>query len=167
MANNNGSSSLLLTIVGGKNIPIQLDAGKRSSIQHLLVPKNNYDSGESPLVEPSNDKDDDEEERYLGVLVKIKFRGKTYQTKAVVTNNSGSIQWKETICLPLNNILEVGDSSTHVEDEVVDLSLFDCTAIDLRRMGGFYDDENTRSAELRYLVSLVFFFYTLYTSCAL
>jgi len=156
-ANNNGSCSLLLTIVVGKNIPIQLDAGKRSS-QHL-VPKNNYDSGEPPLVEPSNDKDDDEEERYLGVLVKIKFRGKTYQTKAVVNNNSGSIQWKETICLPLNNILEVGDSSTHNEDEAIDLSLFDCTVIDFRRMGGFYEDEETRSTELRYLVSDMFFFF--------
>jgi len=156
MANNNGSCSLLLTIVCGKNVPLQLDDKKRSS-QHLLTPNNNHDSGEPPLV----DKDEEDEERYLGVLVKIKFRGKTYQTKAVaVNNNSGSIQWKETICLPLNNILEEGNLSisTHVEDEVVDLSLFDCTAIDLRRMGGFYEDENTRSTELRYLVSDVFFY---------
>jgi len=162
-ANTNGSNcSLLLTIVGGKNVPIQVDG--RSSIQHLIL-RNNHDSGEPTLV----DKDEEEEEeRYLGVLVKIKFRGKTYQTKAVVNNNSGSIQWKETICLPLNNILEVGDSSTHNEDEAIDLSLFDCTAIDLRRMGGFYEDENTRSTEFRYLVSdMFFFFYTLYTSCAL
>jgi len=157
-ANNNGSCSLLLTIVCGKNVPIQLDDGKRSS-QHL-VPKNNHDSGEPPLNESANDKDDDyEKERYIGVLVKIKFRGKTYQTKAVVNNNSGSIQWKETICLPLNNILEVGDSSTHNEDEAIDLSLFDCTVIDFRRMGGFYEDEETRSTELRYLVSDMFFFF--------
>ena len=156
-ANDNGRCSLLLTIVGGENVPIQLDDNKKRSSQHLL-PKN-HDSGESQLNEPANDKNDDEEERYLGVLVKIKFRGKTYQTKAVVDSGSMGPQWKETICLPLNDILEGGgNSSTHVEDEVVDLSLFDCTAIDLRLMGGFYEDEDTRSTELRYLVSVVFFY---------
>ena len=157
-ASNNGSCSLLLTIVGGKNVPIQFNDWKRSS-QHL-IPKNHddeiNDSGEPPLVDK-----EEEEERYLGVLVKIKFRGKTYQTKAVVTNNSGSMspQWKETISVPLNDILEEGgNTSTHVEDEVTDFSLFDCTAIDLRHMGGFYEDEDTRSTELRYLVSVVFFY---------
>ena len=157
-ANKNGSNcSLLLTIVGGKNVPIQLDVG-RSSLH--LIPSSNHDSSEPQLNEPANNKDnEEEEERYLGVLVKIKFRGKTYQTKAVVTSGSMGPQWKETICLPLNDMLvEGGNSSmsTHVEDEVVDLSLFDCTAIDLRHMGGFYEDENTKMAELRYLVSVVF-----------
>ena len=150
-----------MTIVGGKNVPIQLDVG-RSSLH--LIPSNNHE-GEPQLNESANNKDDEEEERYLGVLVKIKFRGKTYQTKAVVNSGLMGPQWKETICLPLNNVLEEGNSSmsTHVEDEVVDLSLFDCTAIDLRHMGGFYDDEDTRSAELRYLVSDMYFFLYLCT----
>ena len=151
------SCSLLLTIVGGKNVPIQLDSHEPGAPNHSV----GVDGiGSTALIEEKDDKEEDDVTQSTlvssGVLVRLKFRGKVYQTK-IAANGCGSScpQWKETICVPLHdNIVEEGFSSTtSLQDETIDLSLFDCTSVDLRHMGGFYEDEDTNSFEYRYLVS--------------
>ena len=132
--------SLLLTIVGGKNVPMQLD---RISEPHQHETIEN-DAGELLLGSPI----DAGEDIYLGTLVKVKFRGKTYQTKAV-TSTSLNPQWKETILLPLDNMIK--KPSSILGDEAIEMTLFDSTVVDYQGMGGFYEDEETKTAELRYL----------------
>ena len=59
--------------------------------------------------------------------------------------------------MPLHdNIVEEGrfSATTSLQDETIGLSLFDCTSVDLRHMGGFYEDEDTKNFEYRYLVSV-------------
>ena len=155
------SCSLLLTIVGGKNVPIQLDSHE----QYQPTPNHNVGVdgiGSTALIEEKDDKEEDDATQSTlvssGVLVRLKFRGKVYHTK-IAANGSGSScpQWKETICVPLHdNIVEEGrfSATTSLQDETIGLSLFDCTSVDLRHMGGFYEDEDTKNFEYRYLVSV-------------
>jgi hypothetical protein len=127
--------SLLLTVVGGHNIPTKVEGN--------IAPKNNGQEGSIlrnydnlphfPTVEG---------DEKLGGICKIKFRGKTYRT-----------EWKETLSIPLCELLE-GSSPISLQEEVIDIFLFDCVTVDLLHMGGFYEDEETKSIEYRYLVSL-------------
>ena len=136
------SSSLLLTIVGGRNVPHNLESM----------------TSESTRVEAMKNGDGHhflgggEGEDCVGVLVKILFGGKRYQTKPV-NFGSSSPQWKETFCIPLCEASEENLPSAFL-DEVVHLSLFDCANVDLRHMGGFYEDEDSKHSEMRYLVRL-------------
>jgi hypothetical protein len=61
--------------------------------------------------------------------------------------------WKETLVLPL---IKEGStvSLSSLRNEMVDISVFDCVDIDLRRKGGFYDDEDARLLDHRFLVSV-------------
>jgi len=135
------SSSLLLTIVCGRNVPHNLE-GMTSESTGVEVIKNKSDGRKFP--------GGDEGEDCVGVLVKIRFRGKRYHTKPVNCESS-SPQWKETFCIPLCEASEEILPSALL-DEVVHLSLFDCTNVDLKHMGGFYEDEDSKHSELRYLV---------------
>ena len=143
------SCSLLLTVVGGKNVPCQINAISRQQ-KMANGGDDNLLLGATELLASVVD---DEEEAYLGVMIRIKFRGKTYQTKVV--SGTMSPQWKETIRVPLHDMLEDNFPIPPVllQEEDIDITLFDCTNVDLRHMGGFYDDEETRTTEFRYLVS--------------
>ena len=131
--------SLLITVVGGHNVPTKVEGNMMPTLR-------NYDN--LPLSST-----DVEDEKCLGVICKIKFRGKNYRTKSI-SCASFSPQWKETLSIPLCENLE-GSSPISLQDEVIDIFLFDCVTVDLFHMGGFYEDEETKSTEYRYLVSAV------------
>lgn len=130
------NSSLLLTVVGGRNVPQKMD-GDNVAI-------------ESSGGEDLNNSSDMGNETCVGFLVKIWFRGHRYQTKYINCGSSNP-HWKETFCIPLCETLEEIYHPSLL-DEVVHLSLFDCTTVDLKHMGGFYEDEESMHSELRYLV---------------
>ena len=127
---------LLLTIVGGHNFPTEVERKKASADQeNSLLTK----EGNLPLV-LGNDGE--------GVICKIIFRGKKSYTKPVF--RSMSPQWKETLSLPLGGVLE-GTPLISLHDEVISISLYDCATADMAHIGGFYEDEDTKSIEYRYL----------------
>ena len=145
--------ALLLTVVCGKSFPLRMEGDNKntpSTNPGLEELGSNADSGVG-IITPSTST---REEEYLGVKVKIKFRGKFYKTK--VANGSTSPCWKETVAVPLDAIIEkVFDvSSSTFENEVVQVFVFDAIANDVRNVGGFYDDENTKLSENRYLVRI-------------
>lgn len=126
-------SFLLLSIVGGQNFPTKVDGFKASTEQENSLQSN------LPLVS-GNDGE--------GVICKIVFLGKKYYTKPVFS--SMSPQWKETLSLPLGGVLE-GTPIISLRDEVIHISLYDCVTADMAHIGGFYEDEDTKSIEYRYL----------------
>lgn len=126
---------LLLTIVGGHNFPTEVDGKKASTEQENSLLKD----GNLPLL-LGNDGE--------GVICKIVFREKKYYTKPVF--RSMSPQWKETLSLPLGGVLE-GTPLISLHDEVISISLYDCATSDLAHVGGFYEDEDTKSIEYQYL----------------
>lgn len=137
------SCSLLLTVVGGRNVPINKEGTylvDESNGQDVMQTKND------DLVIASREKG----EPCTGVLVKIRFRGKCYQTRHANCGSS-SPQWNETFCIPLYENQEELFLSTLL-DEVIHLAVFDCATVDLKHMGGFYEDEDSRHPEVRYLV---------------
>ena len=135
------SSSLLLTVIGGRNVPRKMEGmAVESSGEEVL--KANTDGRHVP--------NGSEDETCAGVLVKIRCRGNRYQTK-LVDCGSSSPQWKETFCIPLCEEIEDVIPSDLL-DELVHFSLFDSTAVDLKHIGGFYEDEDSTHSELRYLV---------------
>lgn len=139
--------SLLLTLVGGFNVPTRVEGGG-------LAPKAN--SGlEDSIVGINENRPflsmDENDEKCQGVMCKIKFRGKNYITKSI-GYPSLTPQWKETLTIPLCENFE-GSSPISLQDEVLDIYLFDRVIVDSSYMGGFYEDEDTKSTEYRYLVS--------------
>ena len=140
--------SLLITVVGGHNVPTKVEGNmmQKVNIGQEDSTLRNYDN----LPLSSTDVGD---EKCLGVICKIKFRGKNYRTKSI-SCASLSPQWKETLSIPLCENLE-GSSPISLQDEVIDIFLLDCVTVDLLHMGGFYEDEETKSTEYRYLVSAV------------
>jgi hypothetical protein len=140
--------SLLLTLVGGHNVPTKVEGG--------LAPKTN--GGLEDSIVRSNENlpflsMDEEDQKRQGVMCKIKFRGKNYITKSISCASSTS-HWKETLAIPLYENFE-GSSPISLQDEVLDIYLFDRIIVDSSYMGGFYEDEETKSTEYRYLVSVV------------
>ena len=134
-------SSLLLTTISGNNVPVKLDSGGNTSQQQMLKIEDDDGSlGATKGLISSAMAEVDGGIEHLGLLVVLKFRGKTFKTK----------QWGETIFVPL------GEGDGKLQDETIDLSLFDCSNVDLRHMGGYYDDEESISTEFRYLVSVSF-----------
>lgn len=124
---------LLLTIVGGHNFPTEVE-GKKAEQENSLLKEGSF-----PLL-LGNDGE--------GVICKIVFRGKKYYTKPAF--RSMSPQWNETLSLPLGGVLE-GTPLISLHDEVISISLYDCATSDLAHIGGFYEDEDTKSIEYQYL----------------
>lgn len=142
------SSSLLLTILGGTNVPMKLEGD--NDVAYGITPQQEMSKVDDDELNPdTNELFSSPRSDERGLLVKIRFRGNVFQTK-VANGRSMTPQWKETICVPLCDMLEES-SPILLQDEVVDMSLFDCSTVDLRHMGGYYEDEETKSAEFRYL----------------
>lgn len=142
--------SLLLTVVRGTNIPVKLEAESTTKIKSRANGDDeNLHLGEGEEIASIADED---EASNVGSFVKIKFRGNSYRTGRVTPVASGSMsrQWNQTIRVPLEDILK--DDSL-LPEECIDITIFDCTKVDLRHMGGYYDDEETRTTEFHYLVS--------------
>jgi hypothetical protein len=135
------SSSLLLTVIGGRNVPRKMEGMAAESSREEVL-KANTDGRHVP--------NGSEDETCVGVVVKIRCRGKRYQTKLVDCGTS-SPQWKETFCIPLCEEMEDVIPSDLLDD-VVHISLFDCASVDLKHIGGFYEEEDSTHSELRYLV---------------
>eukprot|EP00804_Cyclotella_cryptica_P009333 CCRYP_008997-RA/>CCRYP_008997-RA protein AED:0.07 eAED:-0.02 QI:0/0.66/0.25/1/1/1/4/0/1354 len=128
--------SLFLTIVTGKNLPTR--------------------SNDSSAATTT----DDSEEVHLGLVVKIQLRGKSYFTRAVT--GSTTPFWNETVSVPLDFIKEFDKAPySLLQDELVDVSVFDCIDTDMRNKGGFYDDEETKIVDYLYMGSVRVPFLTL------
>ena len=146
--------SLLFTIVAGKNFPIKVERVARNS---NTAGQQEIGSNEVERLSPAAmvvfaPNFNYGEEEHLGIKLKIKFRGKTYTTKVV--SASMSPFWNETLVIPLDDVIQESSScpSIFLEKELVDIFIFDCVDIDVRHKGGFYDDEETKISEHRYLV---------------
>jgi hypothetical protein len=121
-------SSLLFSIVLGKNIPVRNDNSTNS--------------------------DADNSEAFLGSVVKIQLRGRTYYTRTVKSQYMLTI-WNETVTVPLERINEdPGDLPLTLKDESMIVSVFECVDVDVRSHGGFYDDENTNVLSYLHLGSV-------------
>ena len=136
--------SLLLTIVGGKNVPTNPNDNDRKEVG--VITDDERRVGYGHVLDDNFNK-----VVHRGLVVKVTFRGDEYFTKAV--NGSMRPFWKETLVLPL---IKEGStvSLSSLRNEMVDISVFDCVDIDLRRKGGFYDDEDARLLDHRFLVSV-------------
>ena len=119
--------SLFFTIVLGKNIPIR---------------SNDFSTATAS---------DDPEEVHVGLVVKIQLRGTSYYTRAV--RGSTNPFWNETVLISLD-FLEEFDQAPYslLQEELVDVSVFDCIDTDMRNKGGFYDDEETNLVDYLYMV---------------
>lgn len=138
------SRSLLLTVIGGLNVPRKLEGMAAESTGEEDL-KKNTEGRQLPKVE--------KDETCVGVLVKIRCRGKRYQTN-FVNCGTASPHWKETFCIPLCD--KLGDIfESDLSDEIVHLSLYESTTVDLKNIGGFYEDEDLFHSEMRYLVRLL------------
>ncbi|KAL9188592.1 hypothetical protein ACHAXT_006970 [Thalassiosira profunda] len=139
-----GNCSMLLTVVSGKNVPTKLGADALVGVDSgTLATDGGLDVG---ATEQGTDTADEPS----GLLVKIRFRGKLYQTKAVEAERVTGPRWNESFCIPLGDALQ-DHSVASLVDETIELALFDTTTIDLRALGGYYDDEDTKTVEHRFL----------------
>merc|ERR1712194_930874 len=120
--------SLLLTVVGGKNVPVKLETDNflinDMSRQRGITHEN--DTEDNPLLTSNLFASANGEAvgETIGTIIKVKFRGKTLQ-----------MQFKETIHIPLHDMLQDNSSVSPVllqKEEYIEITLFDCTNIDLR-----------------------------------
>ena len=137
--------SLSLTVVAWKNVPVKTEVNNGINgvtRQQEIIPNND---GNTLLMNDlfASDEDGEDVEGNIGIMIKIKFRGQTFQ-----------MQLKETVCIPLQDILQDDSHVLLQNEEYVEIILFDCINVDLRHMGGYYNDEETRTTEFRYLVSI-------------
>lgn len=139
------SRSLLLTVIGGLNVPRKVEGMAAESTGEEVLNKDT-EGRQLPKMEDKN-------ETCVGVLVKIRCRGKRYQTNFVNCGTS-SPHWRETFCIPLCD--KLGDIfASDLSDEMIHLSLYDSATVDLKNIGGIYEDEDSSHFEMRYLVRLL------------
>jgi hypothetical protein len=119
--------SLLFSVIMGKNVP----------------------------TSSSDENSDEAEEAHLGLVVCLQLRGKSYYTRAVA--GSATPFWNETISVPLDFIVdELGNTAySLLENESVEISIFDCIGTDIKKRGGFYHDEDTKLLDYLYVASAI------------
>ncbi|KAL7549348.1 hypothetical protein ACHAWF_012621 [Thalassiosira exigua] len=138
-----GQTQLLVTVIGGKDVPIAVTPLEK-------VPRNNGEDHEIGIDAAGTFSPAICFEEQVGVFAKIKFRGQAFHTRAVQGPRKNSPQWGETVCLLLPTV-QGAPTSPRLQDESIEIFLFDSSRSDLRHTGGFYEDEDTKMTEERYL----------------
>jgi hypothetical protein len=111
--------------------------------------------GKNVPTSSSDENSDEAEEAHLGLVVCLQLRGKSYYTRAVA--GSATPFWNETISVPLDFIVdELGNTAySLLENESVEISIFDCIGTDIKKRGGFYHDEDTKLLDYLYVASAI------------
>ena len=120
-----GDCKMFLTISSGLNVPVKI-------------------GGEDGVNDEAS-----------GIFIMVRFNGQCYLLSKAATSRHTNPQWKDIICIPLRDVLDGSSSALSrrsLENESIDLFLFDSSKVDMRSLGGFYDDEDTKASEHQYLV---------------
>ena len=124
---------------------------KITSAQNIPKRCNSQISGAHPPQET--------EEETNSIYVQVTFQNSTKLSRPV----SGSAPtWEQALALPFSTNKGLSPADLRQNQDLIKISIFEQSELDVRSSGGYYDDENTIVSEKHYLGHLLIPFSTVY-----